>query len=200
MCFVLEQGALFRHCNFQKWSECVVSETFWLRSALRATTPCTLQHATSKFLRSCGVLYIFTWKCASRHNAVHFFNISTFKSAPNPLCFSHFDVQMCFPPQRCALFRHPHIAKIAETLEKHSVSRLFYLFAHLDLLWSSFFWILFFSHSLSSHLWFFHLSKLSEVWLLNFLRYYIYIENRNFSATCEQNPAWSKMTTPRISG
>ena len=105
MCFVLEQGALFRHCNFQKWSECVVSETFWLRSALRATTPCTLQHATSKFLRSCGVLYIFTWKCASPQ----FSNISTFKSAPNPLCFSHFDVQMCFPPQRCALFRHLHM-------------------------------------------------------------------------------------------
>ena len=29
-----------------------------------------------------GVLYILTWKCASRHNSVHFFDISTSKSGP----------------------------------------------------------------------------------------------------------------------
>ena len=32
-----------------------------------------------KVARTCGVLYIFTSKCASRHNAVHFFDISTSK-------------------------------------------------------------------------------------------------------------------------
>ena len=32
-------------------------------------------------------LHILTWKCASRHNGVHFFNISTSKSAPNVKCF-----------------------------------------------------------------------------------------------------------------
>ena len=45
-------------------------------------------------------------KCASRHNGVHFFDISTFKSGPRMLCFVHFDFEMCFAPQRRALFRH----------------------------------------------------------------------------------------------
>ena len=31
---------------------------------------------------TCGVLYILTSKCASRHNGVHFFDISTSKSGP----------------------------------------------------------------------------------------------------------------------
>ena len=73
MCFAPQRRALFRHLNFQKWSE-----------------P--------------GVLYILTWKCASRHNGVHFFDISTSKSGPNLVCFVHFDLEMCFAPQRRALF------------------------------------------------------------------------------------------------
>ena len=40
--------------------------------------------------------------CASRHNGVHFFDISTSKSAPELLCFVHFDFRMCFAPQRRA--------------------------------------------------------------------------------------------------
>ena len=36
----------------------------------------------SKVVRACGVFNILTWKCASRHNGVHFLNISTSKSAP----------------------------------------------------------------------------------------------------------------------
>ena len=31
MCFAPQRRALFRHCNFQKWSEHVVFLTFWLR-------------------------------------------------------------------------------------------------------------------------------------------------------------------------
>ena len=46
----------------------------------------------------------FPSKCASRHNGVHFFNISTSKSAPNLVCFAHFDFEMCFAPQRGAIF------------------------------------------------------------------------------------------------
>ena len=45
-----------------------------------------------------------TWKCASRHNDVHFFNISTSKSAPSMVCFVHFGLEMCFAPQRRAIF------------------------------------------------------------------------------------------------
>ena len=37
--------------------------------------------------------------CASRHNGVHFFDISTSKSAPELLCFVHFDFRMWFAPQ-----------------------------------------------------------------------------------------------------
>ena len=72
---------------------------------LRATTACTF--ATSqlpKVVRTWCVLYILTCKCASRHNGVHFFDISTSKSAPRPRCFVHFDLQMCFAPQRRAIF------------------------------------------------------------------------------------------------
>ena len=48
--------------------------------------------------------YIFTWKYASRHNGVHFFDISTSKSGPELRCFVHFDLQICFAPQRRAIF------------------------------------------------------------------------------------------------
>ena len=64
--------------------------------------------------RTCGVLYILTWKCASRHNGVHFFDISTSKSGPTLVCFVHFDFQMCFAPQRRALFRHLNCQKWSE--------------------------------------------------------------------------------------
>ena len=57
MCFAPQRRALFRHLNFQKWSEPLVF---------------------------CNIL---TWKCASRHNGVHFFHISTSKSS-EPWCFS----------------------------------------------------------------------------------------------------------------
>ena len=74
MCFAPQRRALNRHRNFQKWSD-----------------------------GEC-VLYILTSKCASRHNGVHFFDISTSKSGPRMVCFVHFDLEMCFAPQRRALF------------------------------------------------------------------------------------------------
>ena len=81
MCFAPQRRALFRHRNFQKSSDT------W------------------------GVLYILTWKCASRHNGVHFFNISTSKIAPNPSVFNTCYFQMCFAPQRRALFQHLNFQK-----------------------------------------------------------------------------------------
>ena len=101
-----------RHLNFQKWSENGVFCTFWLRNVLRATTACTFSTSQlPKVVRHWGVLYILTWKCASRHNGVHFFNISTSKSGPRMVCFVHFDFEMCFPPQRRSLFRHRNFQK-----------------------------------------------------------------------------------------
>ena len=57
---------------------------------------------------------LLTWKCASRHNGVHFFDISTSKSGPKLRCFVHFDLEMCFAPQRRALFRHLNFQKWSE--------------------------------------------------------------------------------------
>ena len=81
--------------------------TFWLGNVLRATTACTFSTSQlPKVVRSWCVLYILTWKCASRHNGVHFFDISTSKSGPTLVCFVHFDFEMCFAPQRRAIFHH----------------------------------------------------------------------------------------------
>ena len=93
MCFAPQRRALFRHLNFQKSSD----------------TEC--------------VLYILTWKCASRHNGVHFFDISTSKSRPTLRCFVHFDLEMCFAPQRRALFRHLNFQKWSD----HGVFCTFWL-------------------------------------------------------------------------
>ena len=115
MCFAPQRRALFRHLNFQKWSEAEVFCTFWLGNVLRATTACTFSTSQlPKVVRSWGVLDILTWKCASRHNGVHFFDISTSKSGPNLVCFGHFDLEMCFAPQRRALFRHLNFQKWSE--------------------------------------------------------------------------------------
>ena len=93
MCFAPQRRALFRHLNFQKWSETVCFVT------------------------------LLTWKCASRHNGVHFFDISTSKSGPRPSVFNTFDLEMCFAPQRRALFRHLNFQKWSD----HGVFCTFWL-------------------------------------------------------------------------
>ena len=60
----------------------------------------------SEVVQAFSVLKILTWKYASRHNGVHFFDRSTSKSGPTLRCCIHFDFKMCFAPQRRALFRH----------------------------------------------------------------------------------------------
>ena len=116
MCFAPQRRALFRHLNFQKWSEHGVCCTFSLGNVLRATTACTFSTSQlPKVVRAWCVLYIFTWKCASRHNGVHFFDISTSKSGPTMVCFVHVDLEMCFAPQRRALFRHRNFQKWSDT-------------------------------------------------------------------------------------
>ena len=64
-----------------------------------------------KVVRTWCALCILTWKCASRHNGVHFFDISTFKSGPRMVCFVHFHLEMCFALQRRTLFRHLNCQK-----------------------------------------------------------------------------------------
>ena len=116
MCFAPQRRALFRHLNLQKCSVPVRFLHFWLGNMLRATTSSTFSTSQlPKVVREWCVLYILTWKCASRHNGVHFFDISTSKSGPTMVCFIHFDLEMCFAPQRRALFRHLNFQKCSDS-------------------------------------------------------------------------------------
>ena len=74
MCFSLQRRAIFWHRNFKK------------------------------VVRSWGVLYILTSKCASRYSGVQFFHIATSKSGPLLRCFVHFYFKMCFSLQQRAIF------------------------------------------------------------------------------------------------
>ena len=88
-----------------KVARALVFCTFWLLNGLRATTACTFSTSQlPKVVRHWFVLCILISKCASRHNGLHFFDISTSKSGPDLVCFAHFDFEMCFAPQRRALF------------------------------------------------------------------------------------------------
>ena len=60
---------------------------------------------------------------SSHHNGVHFFDISTSKSAPSLVCFVHFDFETRFAPQWHALFRHLNFQKWSE----HGVLCTFWL-------------------------------------------------------------------------
>ena len=76
-----------------------------------------LPHETTserpKVARTCGVFNILISKCASRHNGVHFLHISTSKKwCPDLVCFVHFDLEICFAPQRRALFPHLNFQKV----------------------------------------------------------------------------------------
>ena len=68
----------------------------------------------SKLVRACGAFDNLIWKCASRRNGVHFFDISTSKIGPRMVWFVHFDLKVCFAPQRPALFRHLNFQKCSE--------------------------------------------------------------------------------------
>ena len=185
-CFAPQRRALFRHLklNFQKWSEPGVLCTFWLGNVLRATTACTFSTSQlPKVVRQWCVLYILTSKCASRHNGVHFFDISTSKSGPNPSVFNTFYFQMCFAPQRRATFIS-HLPRCLRTRRfseptfqpsgatkprKNTVFRDFPTFSRTCI----FFLLIFSLLTLLPADCFFispGLSILSEVWLPNFLQ------------------------------
>ena len=115
MCFVPQRRAIFQHLNFKKCSEPLSFWAFSLQNVLLATAACNFSTSElPKVLRECSVLYIFTWKCASRHSGVQFLNISTSKSGPNPWVFLHFHFKMCFSPQWRAIFQHLNFKKWSE--------------------------------------------------------------------------------------
>ena len=117
MCFAPQPRAIFEHRNFQNGSDNEVFCAFWLANVLRATAAWHFWTSElPKWLRQWGVLRIFTCKCASRHSRVPFLNIGTSKMAPRMWCFVHFDLQMCFAPQRRAIFRHRNFKKCSDTV------------------------------------------------------------------------------------
>ena len=161
MCFAPQRRALFWHLNFQKWSDAEVFCTFSLGNMLRATTACTFSTSQlPKAVRSWGVSYILTCKCASRHNGVQFF-ISHLASW---LCTRRFS-EPTFRPSGA-----PNHWKNTVFRDFPTFSRIciFFLLTLSLLL----FFLLIFLFSLPLPCSAFHLSILSEIWLLNFLRIY----------------------------
>ena len=171
-------------------------EHFWLRNMLRATTACTFSYffdiSTSKSgphlvcfihfdldmcfppqqralfghlnFQKCserGAFSFSTCKCASRHNGVHLF-ISHLARWLRTRRFS----EPTFRPSRATNHWTNTVFRDFPTVSRACI---FFLLT-LSLLWSSLL--------CSSLLWLFppllfHLSILSEVWLLNFLRSYV---------------------------
>ena len=161
MCFAPQRRTLFRHRNFQKWSEPLVLLTFWLQNVLRATTACTFSTSQlPKVVRQWCVLYILTWKCASRHHSVQFF-ISHLASWLRTRRFS----EPTFRPSGATNHWKNTVNRDFPTFSRISI---FFLLTLSLLLFS----LLIFLFSLPLPCSAFHLAILSEVWLLNFLRSY----------------------------
>ena len=159
MCFAPQRRALFRHLNFQKWSENGVFCTFWLGNVLRATTACTFSTSQlPKVVRTPGVFNILTWKCASRHNGVQIF-------------ISHLASWL-----RTRRFSEPTFRPSGATNHwKNAVFRDFPTFSRICIFFLLTLSLLIFSLLIFSLLTLptsaFQLSILSEVSLLNFLRW-----------------------------
>ena len=148
-----------------------------------------------KVVRTWCVLHILASTCASRQNCVHFIFISTSKNALSVRCYYiSFFTCTCASRHNGVQFFISHLARwlrirrfskptfrpsgatnhwkniVNGGFATFSCTCIFFLLT-LSLLWSSLFF--------SSLLWLFppllfHLSILSEVWLLNFLRLSMY--------------------------
>ena len=164
MCFAPQRRALFRHLKCQKWSAPLVFLTFWLGNVLRATTAWAFSTSQlPKVVRTWCVLYILTWKCASRLNGVQFF-ISPLASW---LCTRRFS-EPTFRPSGATNHWKNTMNRDFPTFSRISI---FFLLTLSLLLFS----LLIFLFSLPLPCSAFHLSILSEVWLLNFLRSFLWI-------------------------
>ena len=139
MCLSLQRRAIFQHRNFKKWSAPDSFLAFWLENVLLATAACNFSTSQlQKMARPWHVLYILSWKCASRYSCVQFFHIATSKSGPN-LMFCAFWLQNVLLATAacnfsCVLCRATSapaaLARLlfdpadAQNIEKHSISRL----------------------------------------------------------------------------
>ena len=85
-CFSPQRRAILAHQMFEKCSETDVVCTFLLQNVVFATSSC------------------------------NFVDIRTPKSDSERKCFVHFHFQMCFSPQRRAIFRHQNFKKCSDTV------------------------------------------------------------------------------------
>ena len=89
--------------------------TFWPANVLRAAAACNFLTANlQQVVRTRQFLHILTYKCASRHSRVPFLNIGTSKIGPRLWCFVHFDLKMCFAPQRRAILPDRNFQKCSD--------------------------------------------------------------------------------------
>ena len=194
MCFAPQWRALFQHLNFQNCSDPLSFQHMLLPNVLRATTACTfLTPELPKVVRGWGVFNILTSKCASCHNGVHFFDIWTSKSVRSWCvlyiltckCASrHSGVQFFISPLaswlRTRRFSEPTFQPSGATNHwKNTVNRDFPTFSRISIFFLLtlsllLFSLLIFLFSLPLPCSAFHLSILSEVWLLNFLRLWFF--------------------------
>ena len=137
--------ALFRHLNFQNWSENGVLCIFGLGHVFRTTMGCT---CSTKVFRP-QFLTLLAWKCASRHNGVQLF-ISHLTSW---LCTHRFS-KLLFDPPEPQIIGKLGFETFLPVLAPASVSFSAFLFSYL--LASA----LLLSHSSTSA---FHLAILLEV-------------------------------------
>ena len=173
MCFAPQQHALFRHRNFQKWSEPGVFCTFWLGNVLCPTEACNFSS--------------LIWPAGSAPAAL----ASLLFDPPEPQIIGKTQCFATFLP-----FRVPGSSFFWDFLFFDLVSSsllyssLLFLFLFLFLFSS----LLFSSLTLTTSA--FHLSILSEVWLLNFLRssyHYRNIKSSNsggWFATARSPTSW----------
>ena len=134
MCFAPQPRALFRQLNFQKCSGVVFFVRFYFEMCFAPQRRALFRHLNFQMRSDIEVFCtFFTSTCASRHNGVQFF-ISHLPRWVRTRSFS----EPTFRP-----------SSATNSLVKHSVLRLFYLFARLHLLSSdSFSSLIFFFSSL----------------------------------------------------
>ena len=168
MCFAPQQRAPFRHLNFQKWSEHGVHFDFEMCFAPQRRA--LFRHLNFQKWSDHGVFCTFWLRNVLRATMACNFSSLIWRagSAPAALASLLFDPPVATNHWNNTVFRNfPTFSRIC----------IFFLLT-LSLLWSSLFWsfsslifsLLVFLFSLPPPCSAFHLSILSEVWLLNFLR------------------------------
>ena len=104
ICFAPQRRAILRHPNFEKWSELVCFVNFDFKICFVPQQRAIFRHPNFQMWSDAGVFCTCWLKhVALRHSGVPFFDILSSKNGPRPSVW-HFDLQMCFAPERLAIF------------------------------------------------------------------------------------------------